>query len=580
MAGSQSPREAILGLWDGHDAGAALIADGVLVAAVNEERLSRRKLDVRFPAKAIECCLRLGGVDAASLGIVAASTTDLSKTLTRYAPSLKEEYYRVRRRLGAPGALAPLTRAAKYRLTQIGSTAITRALSRRVVGRELARIGIRTADVRLYDHHYCHATAAAMTSGFPDAVVLTIDGLGDGLSSTVSRYDGGSIARLAATPASHSLGVFFEHVTNLLNMRELEDEGKVMALADHAAPVADADNPMLDLVRVEGLETRLPFRGRALARRLRQLFWRSPPETFARMAQTAIERVVGALAREACRRTGLRRVALAGGVAANVKANRRIRLLDEVDDVYVFPHMGDGGLAIGAALAALGELRAGARQPLPRIDVSSLALGPGFTESECERALRAKGITFDRPPDPSRAVAALLQAHRVVFWVQGRMEVGPRALGGRSVLARPDSRRVSQRLNLALKRRVWYQPFCPSILEADARRAFDDWKGSPNRHMTMTYHVRAEMQDALAGVMSVDDTCRPQIVGEDEAGAFPDLLHAMRQAIGIGAVLNTSLNLHGEPMVCSPAEAVDTYLRSGADALCLGPFLAARTVSA
>ncbi len=156
------------------------------------------------------------------------------------------------------------------------------------------------------------------------------------------------------------------------------------------------------------------------------------------------------------------------------------------------------------------------------------------------------------------------------------MEYGPRALGHRSVLARPDRVELRDRLNLVLKRRVWYQPFCPSMLESEASRLLADWTGGRNRAMTMAYQVADEYRGRLAGVMSVDGTCRPQIVGDDERGPFADLLRIARRHWEVGAVLNTSFNIHGEPLVCSPDEAVDVFLRSGADALAIGPFLVAR----
>jgi carbamoyltransferase len=162
------------------------------------------------------------------------------------------------------------------------------------------------------------------------------------------------------------------------------------------------------------------------------------------------------------------------------------------------------------------------------------------------------------------------------MWFQGRMEYGPRALGHRSVLARPDRPDLRDRLNLVLKRRVWYQPFCPSMLESEAERLLADWAGGSNTCMTMAYDVSPCFRNRLAGVISVNGTCRPQILADDEPGDFADLLREARARWGVGAVLNTSLNIHGEPMVCSPEEAIDVFLRSGADAIAMGPFFIER----
>jgi len=562
----------ILGIWDGHDSGAALVQNGRLVFAVNEERLTRRKLEIVFPTRSIDACLASAGLRPDQVHIVAATTCDPAKTLGRVWPGSKERYYNVRRRKTAPGPLAGLTRAVKYRMTEWPPGLVSRAISSMILKRQIVRCGLDRAELQIVDHHAAHATAAAWTSGFSRCAVLTIDGLGDGLSATVSSFADGRLNRVAASPARHSLGVFFEHVTNLLNMRELEDEGKVMALADYAAPIDAADNPLLSWVQVTDgvITTRWP--GHAFRRPLSRVHWRFPNEQFAYLAQQTVERTVVSLARDALRLTGHRDLALAGGVVSNVKATRQIRLLPELDDVFVFPHMGDGGLAAGAAMAA--SVACG--EP-PEIDVTGLDLGPAYDPSLIESRLRAANL-FTTCVGGSLAcrVAELLASGRIVMWFQGAMEYGPRALGHRSVLARPDRLDLRDRLNLVLKRRVWYQPFCPSMLESEASRLLSDWTGGRNRAMTMAYQVAEEYREALAGVMSVDGTCRPQIVDDAEGSSFAEVLRLARKHWGVAAVLNTSLNIHGEPLVCSPDEAVDVFLRSGADALAIGPFVVMR----
>lgn len=562
----------VLGIWDGHDSGAALLQEGRLRFAVNEERLTRRKLEIRFPSRSIDACLAHAGLDPKDVDLVSASTTDPAKTLGRWWPGSKERYYQVRRRKATPGPLSGLTRAIKYRMTEWAPGPLSTALSRFALQRTLAsQHGFAHAQLRIVDHHEAHAAAAAHASGFGACAVLTIDGLGDGVSSTISAFRDGRLERVAMSPARSSLGVLFEHVTNLLNMRELEDEGKVMALADYAAPIADEDNPLLPLVRVRDgvIETARP--GHGLRRALASIHWRYSNEQFAFLAQRVVEHVSAALARDAVRLTGLPRLALAGGVVSNVKATRRVRLLNEIDEVYVFPHMGDGGLALGAALVAAG--RAGEAIAL---DLSRLDLGPGYDTPAIDAALRSAGFDIEPATSLPSQVADLLADGRVVMWFQGRMEYGPRALGQRSVLARPDRAELRDRLNLALKRRVWYQPFCPSMLESEAPRILTDWSGVRNRSMTMAYEVSACARARMAGVTSVDGTCRPQFVPDEDPGDFAQLLREGRARWGTGAVLNTSFNIHGEPLVCSPAEAIDVFVRSGADALAIGPYLIGR----
>ncbi len=561
----------VLGIWDGHDSGAALLQGGRLRFAVNEERLSRRKLEIRFPTQSIQACLSYADLGPEGIDVVAVSTFDPAKTLGRWWVGSKERYYAVRRRKTSPGPLARLTRAVKYRMTEWPPGPASRALSYLALRQQLSHHRLTRAALTLVDHHEAHAMAAAWAADFAPCAVLTIDGLGDGASATISAFREGRLTRVAVSPARYSLGVFFEHVTNLLNMRELEDEGKVMALADYAAPIADADNPLLACVRVHDgvLETACP--GHRLRRVLARIQWRYGNEQFAYLAQRVVEHVCVTLARDAVRLTGLRRLALAGGVVSNVKATRRIRLLRDVDDVYVFPHMGDGGLALGAAVVA-----AATCGDTPAVDVSGLDLGHEYEPAAIQAALRQAGVAGAPVDRLASRVADLLEDGLIVMWFQGRMEYGPRALGHRSVLARPDRPDVRDRLNLVLKRRVWYQPFCPSLLESEAPRLLADWSGGRNRCMTMAYAVAECYRTRLAGVMSVDGTCRPHIVDDSDPSDFADLLREVRRRWGIAAVLNTSFNIHGEPLVCSPAEAIDVFERSGADALAIGPFLIER----
>jgi len=561
----------VLGIWDGHDSGAALLQDGRLRFAVNEERLTRRKLEVSFPSRSIDACLAHAELGPQQIDIVAVSTSDPAKTLSRWWSGSKERYYAVRRRRTHPGPFARLTRFVKYRMTEWPSTSATAALSRVAIRRLLARHGLSQSVLQLVDHHEAHAAAAAWAARSAPLAVLTIDGVGDGLSSTISTFRDGRLRRVAASSARCSLGVFFEHVTSLLNMRELEDEGKVMALADYAAPIADDDNPLLSWIQVRDgvLSTTRP--GHRSRRALAKIHWRYPNEQFAYLAQRVVERTCVALARDAIRLTGHRRLALAGGVVSNIRAARCIRLLPDVEDVYVFPHMGDGGLALGAGVAAA----AAAGEPVD-LALDTLDLGPGYTDADIVEALRAAGLEARPTEKLASRVADLLSDGRIVMWFQGRMEYGPRALGHRSVLARPDRLDLRDRLNLVLKRRVWYQPFCPSILETEAPRALADWSSRSNRAMTMAYGVSSCFSTRLAGVVSIDGTCRPQIVPDDEPSEFAALLREGQARWGVGAVLNTSYNIHGEPIVCTPAEAVDVFKRSGADALAIGPFLVER----
>jgi carbamoyltransferase len=432
----------------------------------------------------------------------------------------------------------------------------------------LKALGFSDCRLELVDHHAAHASSAAACCGFPDALIHTLDGVGDGLSGSLWTWKGGDLSLLAALPARTSLGIFFEHVTNLMNMRELEDEGKVMALANFAYPISDAENPMMDVIGVKGLEIVSPYSSTEMFRRLKGILWRYPSEQFAYMAQRVLEKSAAALAEEALKRTGLKRMAVAGGVFSNIKMNMRLVELPGLERLFVFPHMGDGGLAIGAALAANRTFHGESACRLP-----DLYLGPAYTT---EKILESVGpdiaspssetgeFRVHRPDDPVAHAARLILAGEIILWFQGRMEIGPRSLGHRSILARPDSKAIKDRLNLLLKKRVWYQPFCPSMLIEDAP-ALLETQGQEirdNRFMTMGFRVRPERLPLMEGVINVDGTCRPQFVG-DEAPRYRALLQHLKETLGFGVVLNTSFNLHGEPMVCAPGEAVEMLRRTG-----------------
>ena len=557
----------ILGIWDGHDSGAAIVSDKRVLAAVNEERVSRRKLEVDFPEKSIKECLSLVDASPGDIKLIAVSTTDFSKTLTRIFPKLKEEYYQIRRRKKTPGFASRIKKAAKYRLTEIGSCAITRYLSEGVVRKRLRLLGFKDFSLSFYDHHYCHAAAAAFGSGFEECAVLTLDGIGDGLSGSVSSFKNGTLRQVHSISGKSSLGIFFEHVTNLMNMRELEDEGKVMALATFAYPISDNENPLIDFFRIEGIDVRAKYGVLRMYNELKKVMWRYPSEQFAWLAQRMFELKVTELAANVMKATGQRNLAVAGGAFSNIKANMLIRELPVIDDLFVFPHMGDGGLALGAACCSNYE-----RFGVTKYDLGDIYWGPGYGDEAILEALRKDGLHFVLHENIALITAELVASGKIVFWVQGRMEYGPRSLGHRSILAPADSEVVKDRLNLELKMRVWYQPFCPSILEEDSMVCFEPFTGAPNRFMTAAFRVKPEFLDRLKGVVGKDGTCRPQVVDARD-GKYWQLLVELKRLTGLGVVLNTSLNLHGEPLVCSPEDAVNTFMRTNCSYMAIGDFL-------
>ncbi len=557
----------ILGIWDGHDSGAAIIKDGEILVAINEERLTRRKLEIKFPYKSIEACLNYLNIQSTDIQEIAVSTSDPAKTLARIVPSTKEEYYALRRRKKDLTFFNFQKKKFKYKLTELKPNYLSSFISKKLVSKELKKIGFRNFKLSIVDHHICHVAAAAFCSGFDECLTITLDGLGDGVSGTVNIFKDNKLKNISTISAKDSFGIFFEHVTNLMNMRELEDEGKVMALADYAYPISDDENPMLDYFKVEALNIKAKYSSLEMYNELKKILWRFPSEQFANMAQKTLEHHILILIKNAIKETGINKIALSGGVASNVKVNMQIRNLPGCDGCFVFPHMGDGGLALGAAMYRNYKLN-----DVSQYKFNSVAFGLQYPEEEIENALNDVNLSFKKSKNVAKETAEIISKGNIILWFQDRMEYGPRALGSRSILALPNSANIKDELNLRLKKRVWYQPFCPTILEEDASVLLADYKGFPDYYMTMAYDVKEEFRNDLIAVINIDGSCRPQILAENNS-KYVSLLKEIKLLTGKGVVLNTSFNIHGEPLVCSPNDAIKTFLTTGIKYLIIGDFI-------
>jgi len=568
------PYEAVIGVWDGHDAGAALIIDGRVVLALNEERLSGRKLDVGLPVRALAAMRSAAGSRRVAW---APCTSDPAKTLTRTFPWMKENYYRLRRRLEPPGPMHGLTQRAKYRLTQWPTSSLLRAWARRSFA---SLLDAPSRDVFLVDHHEAHAASAAYWPNWgTNALMVTLDGIGDGESGSVWEWSesDASLRKILSIPGSASLGLFFEHVTNELQMRPLEDEGKVMALATYAAQTPTSVNPFLKWFTLTPGEGGLPMLRCSIsptdmASEVGRVVWCTPREQVARMAQQTLEMLVPQFFAMLAVATGRAAFGYAGGVASNIKVNRLIRALPGITRLEVCPAMGDGGLALGSALAIW--RREVGRRPAPFTDFR-LGTDYGDLGRDAESLGQAINAAVTRPPDIARAVAELVAAGGVVMWAQGRMELGARALGARSIIARADSVAARDDLNLRLKRRVWFQPFCPSLLLSEAPALLADYRGpaDTNLHMTMGFATTPAGRAALAGAVGPDGSCRPQMVPENPAEPWYRMLAGVKELTGTGAVINTSLNMHGKPMADAAQGVVEAWIESGVEHLALGSAL-------
>jgi carbamoyltransferase len=543
----------ILGIWDGHDAGAAIVdGEGKILAAVNEERLSRKKLDIGFPSRSVASCLSIANLTPSEITDIAVTTTDLAKTASRLVPAIGRNYYLFRRRKIDRPPFTFLRRSVKFTTTQVDRPRwLLRKVNEVHFSRILSRLGFR-ARIHLIDHHAAHAASAYYPSGMRDALCVTLDGVGDGLSGSVNVCESGTIKRISAIPASQSIGIFFEQVTTILGMRELEDEGKVMSLADYSHK---KENRLAGFFKADGLKIRARYDPLTQYRLLERMAWRTPPEDFAKMAQDTLEATIIPLFRNAAKETGMRKVCWAGGIASNIKLNQLVRQELRPKDWFVFPHMGDGGLAAGAALIVAGV-------PAKR-KLDNAYFGPSETRQSVIDAVKSRrNLKATEAKNPENLAADTIEDEQTyVFWFQGGMEFGPRALGNRSIIAPAASLDVKNELNLKIKSRNWYQPFCPSILEGEARKLFSDYDGVPDKFMTMGYACREGALKRMAAAIHVDGSARPQMVGK-EAPRYGRLISRVKRRTGVGAVLNTSFNLHGDPIVCSINDALDMMERT------------------
>lgn len=577
----------ILGLASSHDASACVFIDGRLAAAVSQERVTRRKNDgYRLPLEAMAHALEVAGVGRADVDGVA--------LMHSFFP---EKYFR--RESLAKEVEARLVRA-RRRMRGEERQLNVNDLLRRIANRGgditpwfrreefLAGLGLRPdARVRFYDHHATHAMAAAWYSGFDECAVLTIDGVGElNIFHTASTWSGARLVRLGHSDSlGASPGEYYEAITAAMGFIPLRHEGKVLGLAAHGDPrrlYKEFRRALRASPRSNshGNSFESDFVGRDDAYRAREAYLEAlvrahPREDVAAAAQAVFEDAIEEVARDLLARTGQRRLAVNGGVFANVKLNQRLAALPELDRLFVFPAMSDTGNSVGAALFMVLE---GNKQEKTET-LRSVYWGSSWDEKACAKALTAAGFApeqLDEDALVARAADAI-HAGRVVGWFQGRMEFGPRALGNRSMLARPTDAEINRTLNTRLAR-TEFMPFAPSVLEEHAAEIFDNVEKSSDclPFMTITCNVKQAWRLRIPAVVHVDGTARPQTVSRAANPLYWNLIDAYRQRSGIPLLLNTSFNVHEEPIVCFPANAVQALSEDRIDCLALGPFWAER----
>ncbi|MEM5806802.1 MAG: carbamoyltransferase C-terminal domain-containing protein [Candidatus Aenigmatarchaeota archaeon] len=556
----------ILGIWDGHDSGACIVENGRIKAAVNEERFTRRKFEPQFPYNSITACLRIMNLKPSDIQHIAYSTSDFSNTLTRLFPTIKEQYYYFKRRK-TEKRFFKLKSILQYEIGELRGNFITEFLSDRFFQKKLKRMGFNNFKLYRVEHHLAHVASAYFTSGFKRALCITLDGFGDGISSTVNICNSNEIQRIAFSNAKDSLGVFFSMVTSFLGMRILEDEGKVMCLASYSYPISNEENKLINFFRVDGLQIKANYSISRMYEKLEHIAWNLRREEFACMAQKTLEEHILHLFENAIADTGIKNVCWSGGIASNIRVNQIIRLNSGLKNWFVFPHMGDGGLAVGAALYASYVI-----EGTKSYRLNDVYLGPKYNEEKIEYELKKhKKLKYEYRSDISNIAGELISQGNYLLWFQGRMEYGPRALGNRSILALASSDEIKNKLNLQVKRREWFQPFCPTILKEDANIFFEDCD-TPDPLMTMGFKSKQELYNEMKSVIHIDGSSRPQMLG-NENEKYRELIKQIKKNTGYGIVLNTSFNIHGDPIVCNPKDAINTMLKTRTKYMAIENFL-------
>ncbi len=570
-----------------HDSAAALVRDGEIVAAAEEERFSRIKHAKRpvpfsaweLPYGAIDYCLREAGIELRDVEQVAYSfDPGLLPSAVRAngageTIALPLEPSAHPTPAGAESPWEPLMLSYVVNAPRQLVDGVPLRLARRFRG---ARAG-ETFRWSFVPHHLAHAASAFHASPFESAAVMTLDGRGERATTSYYRGHGNALDQLGEVTMPDSLGLLYEHVTGYLGFLPSSDEYKVMALASYGEPRFVEEFRAIVQPLGEGCYAIAPLRlsERFGAPRERGAAIEQKHFDIARSLQVVLEETVLELAGWLADASGEPRLCMAGGVALNCVLNSVLRDRGGFDEIWVQPAAGDAGTALGAALWTDARLRPGSQGHARMIDPY---LGPGYADDEIEEFLRWSKLQYRRMSDVAAETAALLAAGKIVGWFQGRMEFGPRALGARSILASPIDPAMQAKLN-EIKDREDFRPVAPAVLEEDADRWFVEGGRNakramrPSPYMLFVVDVRPEAASKIPAVRHTDGTARVQTVSRDRNPLYHDVIEAFARRTGVPVLINTSFNTRGEPVVCTPRDAVECYHASPLDALVIGSFL-------
>ena len=551
----------------GHDSAAALLVNGDLIAAAAEERFSRKKHTGDFPADAIQFCLSEAGITIDDVDEIAHGFD--------YSP-FRELYMR------DPDS------------ANLYETVFSKAALMEQAHRHFPNL----ADDRVHpvNHHLAHAASAAWTSGWDECLVVVNDAMGEVQGLTAFDFCDGTLTKLREVSANNSIGILYSLITLHLGFDFNSDEYKIMGLAPYGDPTrfrrffeeavemrpdGTIRIPILKLnhsreQRENYLATRCYLDEHLIARRTPEAEIAQHHKDVAAALQECLDRIVVHVCGHFGKETGLRHIALAGGVALNCTANGRLIDAGIFDEVYIQPAAGDDGTAVGAAL-----YRAGLSKEVRNLRMAVPLLGPAYDDRRIVQAIekysgRLQPTHFDSLDRTCQEAAELIAAGRVVAWYRGRMEYGPRALGNRSILADPGHPEMRDRINAMVKMREAFRPFAPACSIEQAHQWFNVAPGTQMPYMITVVDVRPEHRASLPAITHVNGSARLQTVSEQDNPHFHHLLKAVGKTTGREMVLNTSFNVKGQPIVNTPEEAIETFLGTGIEFLFLENHLVAR----
>jgi len=526
------------------DSGASLIdLKGNILFSANEERFTREKLTSDHPKNVLEEISR----------IIKENNYEVIKTIkagiinySHKSKKLNELYYKknsIFTRL--PGVTLALETIRQITM-----------LKRRIIPKKISEI----------DHHQCHAAGAYYTSGFKEAIVITIDAYGDGKAATVSIGKGNSIKLLESYGWQSTPAHLYSRITQYLGYKSHRHEGKITGLAAYGKPTCYEEMKKLVSIDEKGvIKSKAFLRAGFNEQKLKKIFGKYKKEDVACSLQKVTEEITEKFVRQWVLKTGINNICLAGGLFANVRLNQVLHEIPEVNNIYIFPHMGDGGLSLGAGLAEV--------KPTPK-EIKDVYFGPGYSDKEILQAIKELGIKYTKPKSIEKEVARLLAEGKVVARFDGRMEYGPRALGNRSILYKTNDKTVNEWLNKKLKR-TEFMPFAPATIWEDREEYYKNLKGAENaaRFMTITFNCTEKMKKENPGVVHLDGTARPQLVKKENNPSYYKIIEEYKKITGISCIINTSFNMHEEPIVMTPKEAIKAYKKSKLDNLAIGPYL-------